>query len=122
MEKWNQTVNQLKPNCLTKLPTSYFIFHGKIALQPINYVAENAAKMLVAKMFAAKKLREEIPDMPENYLFIMHLFSSQRSATLPQAIHLNIEWHDKKKLLYLLRVWLLQSSEEKNAVSCQYQE
>lgn len=37
----------------------YYIFEGKIALWLISYVA----KMLVAKMFTAKMLMVEIPDM-----------------------------------------------------------
>ena len=47
----------------TKLSTSYFVFYGKIALQPIRYMAKIfAMKMLVAKMFVAKKLPAKILD------------------------------------------------------------
>lgn len=49
--------NQLQPNCQTRLSASYFIFHSKIALQPISYMA----KTLVAKMSTAKTLTAKIP-------------------------------------------------------------
>lgn len=53
---------------------------------------------------------------PENYLFTLYLVSYQRSATLPQTIHLNIGWHYKEKLLQLLKEMIpaeFQSSKEK---------
>lgn len=46
MDEGNQTIHQLKPNCPTKLSTSYFIFYGKIALRPISCVV----KLPVAKI------------------------------------------------------------------------
>ena len=36
----------LKPNCQTKLSTSYFILDCKIALQPISYVVEMSVEEL----------------------------------------------------------------------------
>lgn len=41
----------------------------------------------------------------DNYLFILHLFISWRSAFLLQTIYLNIELHYNKKLSYLLNIF-----------------
>ena len=60
--------NQLKPNCQTRPSASYFIFHRKIALQPISYMA----KMFVAKMSTAKSLTAKIPRiMRESFWLIV---------------------------------------------------
>lgn len=60
MDEGNQTIHQLKPNCPTKLSTSYFIFYGKIALMPISYLMEMfAVETLVTKMSMANMLMEK---------------------------------------------------------------
>ena len=53
--------NQLKPNCQTKLLTTYLIFYGKIALRSISFMTEMfAAKMLGEKISMAKMLMGKV--------------------------------------------------------------
>lgn len=50
--------NQLKPNCQTRMSASYFIFHSKIALQPISYMA----KRLWQRCLQQRHLQQKYPE------------------------------------------------------------
>lgn len=79
---------QLVENCQTKPSTSYSIFHGKIALQPIPYATKMfAAKVPAAKMSMAKKLPVKIPATLTD---ISSPYFRQWKALKSQARHLTV--------------------------------
>ena len=84
--------NQLKPNCQTRPSASYFIFHSKIALQPISYMA----KMLVAKMSTAKSLTAKIPRIMREslWLIVWKMFHSDPCpSSLKKSILIKVNNH-----------------------------